>query len=1173
MKVKFFTVAAATTIMVFGLLAQNGVSRVKPITVSGNEKNVETQFLNKTSGMENPAIIQELSEYEVKDGYIYRPSTLQDSYFGKKSSFYYNKDYLNKQPEKKTQNDSGKKMSVKKSTRDDVATITLRVEGNPLEQCGNYNWGFQMLIDKDCNMWNTYVNNYAWYLQDGRFTLYDNCEYKIPEGATGNLDTSPVVFDGEASIYIPEGLYDIIPVIVSREDKRLYELIHMYIAGEKMSYPKHNYLFKAGFEYIFEIENLDRSVYCELYSNLTDHKLEVNYILDYDLSIEIKFPPVDMNLTNSEDVTVVLFNDGNQTFTDIIELTYRIDGGAWITPETLSVSLEPNEQVKYTFDTKANFSNIGWHDMEVKFESDLDLYSTNNFFKDSRKHSVALDLPFFTNFSLDMDADNWTIAIFRNDIFNSWQLINNGGVDPNGESDYLVEVPPIPYNDYPSNDGTGKDFLISDPVFFPESGIYNFSFYVASTFNQPLRVLYGKSTNLDAMYEMYEMEVLVDFPDLVTNSSDFGNWRIKITNFEINTPGYYYFAFQYFGLFRQGFFHMDNVKISKGEFVGVPDLMFSGVIMPSFCDLNDKTVIGVEVWNEGTEPISKFTLTCQVGYETISQTFYETIGLYESITVYFDETFDFSKIGDYSIKFTASTPNEVITENNVYVTSVRKVEPLTELPFKSIFSVYIDYEILDYVISEDFSDWSPLIHNTWSPISIYGGCYGIYDITKSQIAPLLSRCFSLVPGEYIISYNYSGGRSIFGVITDYADFYVTYGKSGTDPLSWNPVKEYQHIYTDPVNDQVVINISEPGEYIFAFYLINESWLGLHSFSLDEMPPNIQLNGAYGPISSCEMDDGVISVEIYNPSDEVVSEFTLTYQVNNETPISQTFTEIINPFERISVDFEQTVDFSVTGVYNIKVTALSTNQWNEYDFIINHFEPITKLPFNSNFLNTENAKDWNPEIIFAWAHDFSGWYYPNQENIPLLSRCISLETGNYRFSYSYRGGYSFNLFGNITYYYSDFYVTYGKLGTEPSSWEPVKEYHEICTEEEIIEDECFVNIADSGEYAFAIFPVNFDGGIGIHKTSIDVISSISEQKLSDIQLTLYPNPTRGELRVENGELRMEKIVVYNATGQIMMTISDVNTTSYRLNVERLNSGLYFISVQTKNGIVNGKFVVK
>jgi len=77
-----------------------------------------------------------------------------------------------------------------------------------------------------------------------------------------------------------------------------------------------------------------------------------------------------------------------------------------------------------------------------------------------------------------------------------------------------------------------------------------------------------------------------------------------------------------------------------------------------------------------------------------------------------------------------------------------------------------------------------------------------------------------------------------------------------------------------------------------------------------------------------------------------------------------------------------------------------------------------------------------------------------------------------------------------------------------------------------------------------------------------------------ELRIYPNPVvNGELRIESGELKIESVLVYNAVGQVVMAVSDVNDTSYIINTEKLSGGLYFISVQSKDGGVVEKVVVK
>ena len=108
------------------------------------------------------------------------------------------------------------------------------------------------------------------------------------------------------------------------------------------------------------------------------------------------------------------------------------------------------------------------------------------------------------------------------------------------------------------------------------------------------------------------------------------------------------------------------------------------------------------------------------------------------------------------------------------------------------------------------------------------------------------------------------------------------------------------------------------------------------------------------------------------------------------------------------------------------------------------------------------------------------------------------------------------------------------------------------------------VSSNSTYTFdvtkdVVLTANF-GQVGINENEID-------------RFTVYPNPTTSELRMENGELKMERIDIYNAVGQIVMEVSNVNATSYKLNVEMLSSGVYFISVQTKFGVIKSKFVVK
>ena len=86
---------------------------------------------------------------------------------------------------------------------------------------------------------------------------------------------------------------------------------------------------------------------------------------------------------------------------------------------------------------------------------------------------------------------------------------------------------------------------------------------------------------------------------------------------------------------------------------------------------------------------------------------------------------------------------------------------------------------------------------------------------------------------------------------------------------------------------------------------------------------------------------------------------------------------------------------------------------------------------------------------------------------------------------------------------------------------------------------------------------------------------------ELQITLYPNPTTGELRITNRshvsgklseanyELRVEKIEIFDIYGRKVLEPSLTVLWSYDLTV--LQPGIYFVKIQTENGVVAKKLV--
>lgn len=90
-------------------------------------------------------------------------------------------------------------------------------------------------------------------------------------------------------------------------------------------------------------------------------------------------------------------------------------------------------------------------------------------------------------------------------------------------------------------------------------------------------------------------------------------------------------------------------------------------------------------------------------------------------------------------------------------------------------------------------------------------------------------------------------------------------------------------------------------------------------------------------------------------------------------------------------------------------------------------------------------------------------------------------------------------------------------------------------------------------------------ITVHITDTGVDDFNLEKSVS-----MYPNPTDGELKIENGELKMENVQVYDVYGKLLMTV-EVNGNTTTIDASSFSSGIYFVKVKTENGVVTKRFL--
>jgi len=74
------------------------------------------------------------------------------------------------------------------------------------------------------------------------------------------------------------------------------------------------------------------------------------------------------------------------------------------------------------------------------------------------------------------------------------------------------------------------------------------------------------------------------------------------------------------------------------------------------------------------------------------------------------------------------------------------------------------------------------------------------------------------------------------------------------------------------------------------------------------------------------------------------------------------------------------------------------------------------------------------------------------------------------------------------------------------------------------------------------------------------------------ISVYPNPTKGELTIDNGQFTINNVKVFDVYGRKLPFNQHINTSSYHLiNISHLQAGIYFIQIQTEKRMINKKII--
>lgn len=119
------------------------------------------------------------------------------------------------------------------------------------------------------------------------------------------------------------------------------------------------------------------------------------------------------------------------------------------------------------------------------------------------------------------------------------------------------------------------------------------------------------------------------------------------------------------------------------------------------------------------------------------------------------------------------------------------------------------------------------------------------------------------------------------------------------------------------------NIGSNGEVDYDGIAIDNFFIGEPQANLDLKLNSILTPGSGTNLTSTEL----VSVQVANAGLSAVSSFSVTYQVDTEAPVTESFTQNIAPGDVATVSFATTADFSAIATYTITATVNLVNDGN------------------------------------------------------------------------------------------------------------------------------------------------------------------------------------------------------------------------------------------------------
>ena len=79
------------------------------------------------------------------------------------------------------------------------------------------------------------------------------------------------------------------------------------------------------------------------------------------------------------------------------------------------------------------------------------------------------------------------------------------------------------------------------------------------------------------------------------------------------------------------------------------------------------------------------------------------------------------------------------------------------------------------------------------------------------------------------------------------------------------------------------------------------------------------------------------------------------------------------------------------------------------------------------------------------------------------------------------------------------------------------------------------------------------------------------EMPELSYKVFPNPTQSVFNIENSELNIQSLELYDISGRYLKSIQDCNKSTISIDLTPFSNGIYFAKIKSSKGLRTEKVV--